>query len=102
MRHAARHLKVGTIIETCGCDIARVVAINVKEDNCEYRSLTRPDRGTGNCSIYNCGPKPLNKVAVQRRMDIFKRDGIKGLVRRYWKEDCWMTDEEITAMELDS
>lgn len=98
IRHQSRHLKVGTIIETCGCDIARVISI--EGDDLLYESLTRG--GQGSCSVYNCGPLPLRPVAVQRRLDIFKTGGMKALVRRWWKEDCQMTDEQVAQLETET
>ena len=94
IRHYARHLKPGTIIETCGCDVARVTMID--GDDLEYESLTRGGRGS--CSVYNCGPIPLRPVAIERRLQLFKEGGMQALTMRYYREDCQMTEQQ--AMEM--
>jgi len=94
VRRAARHLKVGTIIETCGLDVAEIVNVDWQDDSIKYKSLTRPDQGFGYCSIRNCGPLPLRPYAVERRLDLFNKYGKDGLSLRYYVEDCRMPIEE--------
>lgn len=94
VRHRARHLKVGTIIETCSCEVARVVEIDWEGDDLKYEGLMRG--GYGYCSIYNCAPKPLGAAAIARRMKIFEQGGFPAVIRRYHVEDCGMTDKQIT------
>ena len=91
VRSRARHLKPGTIIETCGCDVARIISVDAERDDIKYESLTRG--GTGSCSIYHCGPIRLRPYAVQRRIGLFQKGGMRELTLRYYTEDCGMTRE---------
>lgn len=92
IHHRARHLKAGTIIETCGCDVARIIHTDVDCDDVEYESLTTGYRGS--CSIYNCGPMPLSAGAVKRRLELFEQGGKDALTKRYYVEDCKMSPED--------
>ena len=96
IRHRARHLKPGTIIETCGCDVARIISIDPESDNIVHESLTRG--GKGSCSIYNCGPIRLSQAAIERRLELYKEGGKDALARRYYVEDCKMTTEEADKL----
>lgn len=91
-RHLARHLKIGTIFETCGCDVARVVSIDPNRDDIVYESLTHG--GQGSCSLIHCGPLPLRPEAIQRRLAIYKQGGMEALFRRYFTEDGGMTEQD--------
>lgn len=91
LRHAARHLKIGTIIETCGCDVAQVTFVDPNTDDLEYVSLTRGGRGC--CSIFNCAPQRLNQNQAERRLALYKEGGMNALSKRYYVEDCHMTPE---------
>lgn len=95
IRQAARHLKPGTIIETCGCDVARVLEVDPDSDDIKYESLTRG--GVGHCSIFNCAPQRLRPYGATRRIEMFKRGGMKELTMRYYVEDCKMTREAAEA-----
>lgn len=99
IRHRARHLKVGTIIETCGCDVARIIMVDAASDSIDYESLTTGLEGS--CSIYNCAPCPLRPVAVERRLALFKEGGKKALVRRYYIEDCNDSPEVVERFMKD-
>lgn len=100
IRRLHKSLKPGVVIETCGVDLAVVVKVDWENDDCLYRSLTKPvpegydKEWTGSCSIYNCGPEPLDVLEAKRRLDIFKREGESGLMMRYYMEDCGLTREE--------
>jgi hypothetical protein len=96
LRHTARHFKPGTIIETCGCDVARVVSVSADGDDLVYESLTRG--GKGSCSIYNCGPIRLSQVAIERRLELYKEGGQAALSRRYYVEDCKLSPEEADKL----
>lgn len=92
IRHEARHLKPGTIIETCGCDVARIISTD--GDNLDYESLTVGGRGS--CSVFSCGPVRLSEQGIKKRLDLFKEGGKKALIMRYYTEDCRMSVEEAT------
>ncbi len=92
--HEARHLKPGTVIETCSCDVARVIFTD--ESDVEYVSLTTGMHGS--CNIIACAPVPLRPAAIARRLQLFKEGGKRALTMRYYTEDCQLTPE--AAVEL--
>ena len=96
IRHSARHFKPGTVIETCGCDVARVVSVNPDSDDIVYESLTRG--GKGSCSIYNCAPVRLSQAGIERRLELFKEGGQAALSRRYYVEDCKLPVEQADEL----
>lgn len=98
IRHRARHLKVGTVIETCACDVARVIEVDVELGHLKYISLTQG--GEGSCSIMNCGPIQLRPYAVKRRLALFESGGMKALTMRYYTEDCKMSVDEAESLFL--
>lgn len=95
LKNRIRELKPGTMIETCGLDIARIVYVDGDELCYDHVAGRYPGGGHGYCSVLNCGPVILNPVALKKRMDIFKKDGARGLALRYYREDCKMTEEQI-------
>lgn len=98
IRHRAKHLKVGTIIETCGLDVARIVVCDPDEDNIEYESLMfYKGQGHGSCSIYNCAPMLLTKYGIEKRLKLFEQGGRDAVHKRYYIEDCKMSEEQALA-----
>lgn len=98
IRRKGRHFKPGTVIETCGVDVARIKEIDGRDITYEYM-FGRYTSSTGSCCLMNCGPVRLNPAAIERRRQIFEREGYQGMVRRYWREDCHMTNEQIAEAE---
>jgi hypothetical protein len=86
------------IIETCGCDVARITHVSVTGDDVQYKSMTYPERWSGSCSIINCCPVKLTREEAERRIELFRQGGRTALTRRYYREDCKMSEEDIDKM----
>lgn len=87
LRRQQRDCAPGTIVEDCGYHPALVLEVDEWDGADLWRLTTKKPFG---CSLMHCGLRPMEPAEVREVMELYDREGEKGLMRRHG----W-TDEQI-------